>query len=74
MATNVEVIFYSMYGHVHRMAEAVAAGAREVPGGEVILLQVPELVPDQILETSGGKAAQRVCSRPAGSCRTFARG
>src|SRR5690242_20248947 len=31
MATKVHVIFYSMYGHIYRMAEAVAAGARELP-------------------------------------------
>ena len=53
MATNVQVIFYSMYGHVHQMAEAVSAGAREVPGVEVELYQVPELVPAEILEKSG---------------------
>src|SRR5438445_12413406 len=60
MATNVQVIFYSMYGHVHRMAEAVATGAREVAGIEVTLLQVPELVPDEVLEKSGAKAARNV--------------
>jgi len=58
MATHVQVIFYSMYGHVHRMAEAVVAGAREVAGVEVTLLQVPELVPEEILEKSGAKAAR----------------
>jgi NAD(P)H dehydrogenase (quinone) len=46
-----------MYGHVYRMAEAVADGAGEVAGVEVTLLQVPELVPDEILEKSGAKAA-----------------
>jgi len=58
MTTKVQVIFYSMYGHVYRMAEAIAAGAREVAGVEVMLLQVPELVPDEILEKSGAKAAR----------------
>jgi NAD(P)H dehydrogenase (quinone) len=58
MATNVQVIFYSMHGHVHRMAEAVAAGAHEVAGAEVTLLQVAELVPDEILDKSGAKAAR----------------
>ena len=43
---KVQVIFYSMYGHIYRMAEAVAEGARQVQGAEVALLQVPELVPD----------------------------
>lgn len=54
-----QVIFYSMYGHVYRMAEAVAAGAREVPGNKVELLQVQELVPDAVLEKSGAKAARK---------------
>jgi NAD(P)H:quinone oxidoreductase type IV len=59
VATRVGVIFYSMYGHVYRMAEAVADGAGEVAGVEVMLLQVPELVPDGILEKSGAKAARK---------------
>lgn len=40
------------------MAEAVAAGAREVAEIDVTLLQVPELVPDEVLEKSGAKAAR----------------
>ncbi|OFX14083.1 MAG: NAD(P)H:quinone oxidoreductase, type IV [Armatimonadetes bacterium RBG_16_58_9] len=55
---KVQVVFYSMYGHIYRMAEAVAAGAREVDGTEVALYQVPELVPDHVLERSGAKAAR----------------
>ncbi len=56
---KVKVIFYSMYGHIYRMAEAVAAGAREVDGAMVELLQVPELIPDDILEKSGAKKARQ---------------
>ena len=56
--SKVHVIFYSMYGHVYRMAEAVAAGAREVAGTDVSLWQVPELVPDEALERTGAKAAR----------------
>jgi len=52
---KVKVVFYSMYGHIYRMAEAVAKGAREVEGAEVELLQVPELIPDAVLEKSGAK-------------------
>ena len=52
---KVLVIFYSMYGHVHKMAEAVAEGAREVEGGEVTLMQVPELMPEEALEKAGAK-------------------
>ncbi len=55
---KLKVVFYSMYGHIYRMAEAVAEGAREVEGVEVKLLQVPELVPDQVLEKSGAKKAR----------------
>lgn len=58
MNTRIQVVFYSMYGHVYRMAEAVAAGAREVQGCQVSLWQVPELVPDVVLEKSGAKAAR----------------
>lgn len=47
------VVFYSTYGHVHKMADAVAAGAREVPGSDVQLFQVPELMPDSALAKSG---------------------
>ena len=47
-----------MYGHIYRMAEAVAEGAREVKGAEVELLQVPELVPEEVLERTGAKKAR----------------
>ena len=57
--TKIQVVFYSMYGHVYRLAEAVAEGARQVPDTEVVLYQVPELVPEKELEKSGAKAAQQ---------------
>jgi NAD(P)H dehydrogenase (quinone) len=56
---KVQVIFYSMYGHVHTMAEAVAEGARQVAGVEVSVFQVAELVPDAALERTGAKAARQ---------------
>jgi NAD(P)H:quinone oxidoreductase type IV len=55
---KVQIVFYSMYGHVHQLAEAVAEGARLVPDTEVNLYQVAELVPEEILEKSGAKAAR----------------
>jgi NAD(P)H:quinone oxidoreductase type IV len=55
---KVHVVFYSMYGHVWKLAEAVAEGARQVAGAEVSLFQVPELVPDAALERTGAKAAR----------------
>ncbi len=53
-----KIVFDSMYGHIYRMAEAVAEGAREVEGAEVEILQVPELAPDDVLEKSGAKKAR----------------
>ncbi len=47
-----------MYGHIYRMAEAVAEGARGVSGADVSLLQVQELVPDAALERTGAKQAR----------------
>jgi NAD(P)H dehydrogenase (quinone) len=59
MSAKIQVVFYSMYGHIYRLAEAVAAGAREAAGAEVGLFQVPELVPEAALEKSGAKAARQ---------------
>ncbi|HWI13859.1 MAG TPA: NAD(P)H:quinone oxidoreductase [Burkholderiales bacterium] len=58
MTTKVQIVFYSMYGHIYKMAEAIAQGAREAGDVEVTLLQVPELVPEDVLVKSGAKAAQ----------------
>ena len=55
---KVQIVFYSMYGHVYQLAEAVAEGAHEVPDTEVSLFQVPELMSDEALEQSGAKAAR----------------
>jgi NAD(P)H dehydrogenase (quinone) len=59
MTVKVQVVFYSMYGHIYTMAEAVVAGARQVEGAEVALYQVPELVPADALERSGAAAARK---------------
>ena len=58
MITKVQIVFYSSHGHIYKMAEAVASGAREVGDVEVTLLQVPELLSDESLEKSGAKAAR----------------
>src|ERR1700704_5591494 len=58
MSIKVQVIFYSMYGHVYKMAQAVAEGAKQVSGTEVSLYQVAELIPDDLLEKYGAKAAK----------------
>ncbi|MCU0639344.1 MAG: NAD(P)H:quinone oxidoreductase [Candidatus Krumholzibacteria bacterium] len=56
---KVLVLFYSMYGHVYRMAEAVAAGASEIEGAEVSLRRVPETLPDKVLQAMGAVEAQK---------------
>jgi NAD(P)H dehydrogenase (quinone) len=53
---KIQVVFYSMYGHIWQLAEAVAEGAKKVTGAEVSLHQVPELVPEAALVKSGAKA------------------
>lgn len=53
MAVRVQVVFHSLHGHVYRLAEAIAEGARSVPGAQVELLQVAETLPQSILEKMG---------------------
>lgn len=59
MSVKVKVIFHSIYGHVYRMAEAVAAGAREVAGAEVEVLQVAETLAPEILAKMGATEAKK---------------
>ncbi len=58
MSIKVQVIFYSMYGHIYKMAQAVVEGVKEVSGAEVSLYQVAELIPDDVLEKYGAKTAK----------------
>jgi len=58
MATTVQVIFYSMYGHIYRMAEVAAEAAGQVAGVTAELYQVPELVPETALERTGAAKAR----------------
>jgi NAD(P)H:quinone oxidoreductase type IV len=59
MTTKVQIVFYSMYGHVFKMAQAIAEGAREVKDADVEIFRVQELVPEEILVKSGAKDAQK---------------
>lgn len=56
------VVYYSLYGHIHRMAEAVADGIREVDGAEAVLRRVPETLSTEILEKMGAIEAQKAFS------------
>lgn len=56
---KIAIIQYSMYGHIYKMAEAVAAGVREVPGCEATIKRVPETLPDDVLAKMGALEAQK---------------
>lgn len=66
---KVLVLFYSTYGHVYRLAQAIADGAREVAGAEVVLKRVPESVFKKWTGVNGGvKSAHAIAkSLPHGS-------
>ena len=53
------IVYYSMYGHVHKMAAAAAEGARAVTGAEVLLRKVPETLPHEVLENMGALEIQK---------------
>jgi NAD(P)H dehydrogenase (quinone) len=53
------VLFYSAYGHVYRMAEAVAEGGREVAGTQVDVRRVPETLPEELSKQLGIWEAQK---------------
>lgn len=59
---KVLILFYSTYGHVYRMAEAAAEGAKAVTATEVVLRRVPETLPGEILEKMGATEAQKAFS------------
>jgi NAD(P)H dehydrogenase (quinone) len=59
---KVLIVYYSMYGHIHRMAQAVAEGAKEVAGTEVVLRRVPETLSHEILGKMGALEAQKSMS------------
>lgn len=50
MPTRVQIVFYSLYGHIYQMAKAVAEGAGAVADTEVQLVQVRETLSDEILQ------------------------
>jgi len=56
------VVFYSTYGHIYQMAEAVSEGVKQVSGAEVELRRVPETLPDGVLEQMGAVDAQKAFS------------
>jgi NAD(P)H dehydrogenase (quinone) len=59
---KVLIPFYSMYGHILRMAEAVSEGVKEVPGAEPVLRRVPETLSNEVLTSMGALDAQKAFS------------
>ena len=55
---KVLVLYYSMYGHIETLANAVVEGAKSVDGVEVTLKRVPETMSDEALEAAGAKIDQ----------------
>jgi len=53
------VVFYSTYGHIKRMADAVCDGVREVKGATVELRRAPETLSEEVLVMTGAIEAQK---------------
>jgi NAD(P)H dehydrogenase (quinone) len=59
MGAKIQVIFYSTYGHVFRLAEAIVEGCRSVSGVDVQLLRVAETLPEDVIAKMGATEAQK---------------
>ena len=57
--SKVLIVYYSMYGHIHQMAQAVAEGVRDVSGSEVVLKRVPETLSEEVLRLMGALDVQK---------------
>lgn len=56
---KVLIVYYSLYGHVYRLAQAAAEGVRAVPDVEAVVRRAPETLPDTVLEQMGAIDAQK---------------
>jgi len=56
---KVLIVYYSMYGHIHRLAEAAAEGVKSVNGADAEMRRVPETLPEEVLEKMGAIEAQK---------------
>jgi NAD(P)H dehydrogenase (quinone) len=59
---NVLIVYYSLYGHVAAMAQAVAEGVHQVPGLAASLRRVPETLPEAVIAKMGAAEAQKALS------------
>ena len=56
---RVLILYYSLYGHIHRMAEAVSKGVKEVEGATFEMRRVPETLPEEVLKNMRAVEAQK---------------
>jgi len=57
--SKILIVYYSMYTHVHQLAQAIAEGVKEVPGSEVIIKRVPETLPPEVIAAMGAEETQK---------------
>lgn len=67
--SKVLVLYYSSYGHIEKLAEAVAEGARSA-GAQVDIKRVPETVPTEIAKAATSSSTKRLLWPPSPSSRT----
>ncbi len=56
---KVLIVYYSTYGHVHKMAEAIAEGVMQVSGAVAVMRRVPETLSEEVIEKMGAVEAQK---------------
>ena len=56
---KVLIVYYSTYGHVQKMAEAIAEGVGQVEGAEAVMRRVPETLPPEVIEKMGAVDTQK---------------
>jgi NAD(P)H dehydrogenase (quinone) len=59
---RIVIPFYSMYGHIYRMAQGVAEGVKQVVGAEAVLRRVPETLSPEVITKMGAVESQRSMS------------
>jgi len=57
---KVLVVYYSMYGHIYKLAQAAVEGAESVEGVQAALRRVPETLPHDVLEKMGALESQKM--------------
>ncbi len=57
------IVYYSMYGQIRRMAEALKEGAGSVSGADVRICRIAETLPEEVLVKMGASEAQKAQAR-----------